>query len=142
MPKKPGPSTKRLDPEKARSFAACGATNEQIAAALGVSKGTLFNARKRDKALDDAIETGKDQADLAVVAALYRKAIGYETVANGKKVWMAGDTTAMIFWLKNRRPKEWRDRQQIDGNLTLSGKLSLVEFKKSMKDCGDAASRD
>ena len=138
MAKKPGPPLKKLDPEKARSFAACGATNEQIAAALGVSKGTLFNIRKRDKELDEAIETGKDQADLAVVAALYRKAIGYETVANGKKVWMAGDTTAMIFWLKNRRPKEWRDRQQIDGNLNVTGKMSMAALRQSLKGTKDA----
>jgi hypothetical protein len=83
-----------------------GGTNEQIASALGVSLGTLKNARNRDAGLDDAIKTGKDKADLRVVSSLYNKAIN-------------GDTTAMIFWLKNRRPAEWKDRKDVgltDGN--------------------------
>jgi hypothetical protein len=78
-----------------------GGTNEQIAAALGISTGTLHNVRKRDPAIDEAITRGKDKADLQVVAALYKKAL-------------AGDTTAMIFWLKNRRPVEWRDRHETE----------------------------
>lgn len=95
-----GPVPKALDHAKAESLAALGATNDQLAAALGVAKGTLFNARKRDKALDEAIKNGKDKADLAVVGSLYKKAT-------------SGDTTAMIFWLKNRRPTEWKDRKDV-----------------------------
>ena len=150
MPKKPGPKTIKLDPARVEAVAAMGGTNGQIAAGLGVSEGTLFNVRKRDPEVDAAITRGKDKADIQVIGALFRNAIGQVQVrqidARGRaRVITEGtkpDTTACIFWLKNRRPKEWRDRQQIDGNLTLSGKLSLVEFKKSMKDCGDAASRD
>jgi hypothetical protein len=99
--KKPGPPVKQLDHARAESVAAMGGTNEQIAAALGVSLGTLKNARNRDVGLDDAIRTGKDKADLRVVQSLYQKAIN-------------GDTTAMIFWLKNRRPTEWRDKRDFE----------------------------
>ena len=94
-----GPTPKVLDHAKAESVAAMGATNPQIAAALGVSETTLKNCRKRDQKLDAAIASGKDKADLQVVASLYKKALG-------------GDTTACIFWLKNRRPAEWRDRHE------------------------------
>jgi hypothetical protein len=95
-----------------------GGTNPQIAAALGVSEGTLFNCRKRDAGLDTAIQTGKDKVDLQVVAALYKKAMG-------------GDTTAMIFWLKNRRPNEWRDRHDVGlGNIPgASGKAGQFIVK-------------
>jgi hypothetical protein len=99
--KRMGPMPKKLDIERVESVAAMGGTNEQIAAALGIAKGTLFNIRKRDKAVDEAIQRGKDKVDIQVVAALYKKAL-------------AGDTTAMIFWLKNRRPNEWRDRHELD----------------------------
>ena len=103
-----------IDHARAESVAAMGGTNEQIAAALGVSEGTLFNCRKRDAKLDEAIARGKDKADLKVVAALYEKATGYHTTdKSGKTVWAAGDTTAMIFWLKNRRPNEWKDRKDF-----------------------------
>ena len=109
---KHGPIPKKLDIERVESVSAMGGTNEQIAAALGVSPTTLKNIRKRDKAVDEAVARGKDKADLQVVASLYKKAIGYDTVdRQNNKVWMAGDTTAMIFWLKNRRPAEWKDRK-------------------------------
>ena len=104
--KRPGPPPVVIDHARAESVAAMGGTNEQIASALGVSLGTLKNARNRDAGLDDAIKTGKDKADLRVVSSLYNKAIN-------------GDTTAMIFWLKNRRPAEWKDRKDVgltDGN--------------------------
>ena len=99
--KRMGPLPKKLDIERVESIAAMGGTNEQIAAALGIAKGTLFNVRKRDKAVDEAIASGKDKADIQVVGRLYKKA-------------MDGDTTAMIFWLKNRRPNEWSDHHQIE----------------------------
>jgi hypothetical protein len=94
-----GPKPKTLDIERVESVAAMGGTNEQIAVALRISEGTLFNIRKRDKAVDDAIKRGKEKADLLVIGALYKKAI-------------AGDVTAMIFWLKNRQPDKWRDRHE------------------------------
>lgn len=102
MPKKKsGPIPKILDVGRVESVAAMGGTNEQIAQALNVSAGTLFNIRKRDKSVDEAIRRGKDKADFQVVASLYKKALG-------------GDTTAMIFWLKNRRPSEWCDRHNFE----------------------------
>lgn len=107
--KHPGPPVIKLNASKAESIAAMGGTNGQIAAALGVSEGTLFNVRKRDQAVDEAIKNGKDKADLLVVSALYKAAL-------------AGDTTAMIFWLKNRKPEQWRDNQHsvaVDNHLTV-----------------------
>lgn len=111
---KHGPTPKKLDASRVESVAAMGGTNDQIADALGVSPKTLLNIRKRDAEIGEAVKRGKDKADLQVVASLYKKAIGYETLdKGGKAVWMAGDTTAMIFWLKNRRPLEWKDRKDV-----------------------------
>jgi hypothetical protein len=116
--KKSGPVPVVLDPGKAESLAAMGGTNPQIAAAMGVSEGTLKNCRKRDAALDAAIASGKDKADLQVVGSLYKKA-------------MAGDVTACIFWLKNRRPEEWRDRHEFDhsGKVKMDSKLTIEVVK-------------
>lgn len=107
-----GPRPKTLDVAKVESIAAMGGTNDQIAAALGVSDGTLKNIRKRDKAVDEAILRGKDKADVQVVAALYKKALG-------------GDTTACIFWLKNRQPDRWRDRHDMQHSGAVDGKLTI-----------------
>jgi len=73
------------------------------------------------------LKRGKDKADTNVIESLYRRAIGYSHPEdkifnnNGKALIVpttkhyAPDTTAAIFWLKNRRPEEWRDRQEITG---------------------------
>ena len=118
MPKKPGPVPVVLDHTKAESVAAMGGTNDQIATALGIAKRTLDAVRRRDKNIDEAIKRGKDKADIQVVGALYKKAMG-------------GDTTAMIFWLKNRRPEEWRDRHEYDhsGKIKTDGKLVIEVVK-------------
>jgi len=116
--KKSGPPLKHLNSTRVEKIASLGGTNEQIAQALDISEGTLFNIRKRDKAIDDAIKSGKDKADFLVVAALYQKAIGYQyTTGKGqyrKTVKIPGDTTAMIFWLKNRQPEKWREKMQVE----------------------------
>jgi len=137
--KKFGPIPKRLDPSKVESIAAMGGTNEQIAAILGISPTSLKNIRRRQKTVDKAIRRGKDKADFRVVAALYHKATGYSfTDLKEKKIDVPGDTTAMIFWLKNRRPGEWKDRHEVKGAVSLMARLSLTEMKKSLKGVEDA----
>jgi DNA-binding CsgD family transcriptional regulator len=137
--KKFGPTPKRLDPSKVESIAAMGGTNEQIAAILGISPTSLKNIRRRQKTVDKAIRRGKDKADFRVVAALYHKATGYSfTDLKEKKIDVPGDTTAMIFWLKNRRPGEWKDRHEVKGAVSLMARLSLTEMKKSLKGVEDA----
>jgi hypothetical protein len=125
---KHGPKPKKLDASRVESVAAMGGTNDQIADALGVSPKTLQNIRKRDADIDAAVKRGKDKADIQVVAALYKKAIGYETLDKaGKTVWAAGDTTAMIFWLKNRQPEKWRDKQEHE----ITGTYRIVHADES-----------
>jgi len=136
--KKFGPTPKRLDPSKVESIAAMGGTNEQIAAILGISPTSLKNIRRRQKTIDIAIRRGKDKADFRVVAALYHKGVGYSfTDLKEKKIDVPGDTTAMIFWLKNRRPHEWKDRHEVKGAVSLTARLSLADMKKSLKGVDD-----
>jgi hypothetical protein len=117
MPKH-GPTPKTLDIARVESVAAMGGTNDQIAEALGVAKRTLDAIRKRQPEVDEAVQRGKDKADLQVVAALYKKA-------------MAGDTTAMIFWLKNRRREEWGDRYDVahSGKIDSALTIKVVQVK-------------
>ena len=97
-----------------------GATDFDIVEALGVARSTFYKWRLEHKAFSDALKVGKIQADDRVEASLYRKAIGYEYEAvkifqfQGQEVVIPyteiqhPDTTAAIFWLKNRRPEQWR----------------------------------
>lgn len=82
-----------------------GCTNEEIAKRLGISRSTLQLWATQHPDVSDALKHGKEQVDFEVEQALYRKA-------------RSGDVVAMIFWLKNRRPKQWKDRPQEDTGAT------------------------
>ena len=74
-----------------------GLVDEQIAHNMGIAAGTLYDWKKKFSKISEALKTGKEVVDYQVENALLHKALG-------------GDTTAQIFWLKNRRPDKWRDK--------------------------------
>lgn len=114
--------------EQARKLCLLGATNPDLAGFFDVDLATIHRWRTAHDKFRDALKVGKEEADARVERSLYQKAIGYETET--VKIFMpAGaeepvyapytektppDTTAMIFWLKNRKPAEWRDRQHVE----------------------------
>lgn len=88
-----------LEPDnliRLEGWARDGLTLEQIAAEIGVTRESLTNWRKKFPEIREALKRGKDVVDRQVEMTLFQKAIN-------------GDTTAMIFWLKNRKPDEWRN---------------------------------
>lgn len=100
-----------------------GLTDEQIAHNIGISRGTLYDWKKAYPDISNALKRGKDVVDIEVENALLKRALGYEyteerveiSSKDGRKViqttkHVAADTTAQIFWLKNRRPDKWRDK--------------------------------
>ena len=74
-----------------------GLTNEQIAHNMGISLTTLKAYRNAYPSISATLKKGKEVVDFEVENALLQKALN-------------GDTTAQIFWLKNRRPDKWRDK--------------------------------
>ncbi len=104
-----------------------GATDPHICGAIGIGMATLHRWKKAHKGFRDAIKRGKDQADAEVAHSLYKKACGYEhedvhiAVLKDRRTGLiekvltpitkhyAPDTTACIFWLKNRQKDLWRD---------------------------------
>ena len=77
---------------------------------------------KKYSEISESLKSNKEIADIAVENALYKRAIGYqytETTKEAGKVVktvvkeVAPDTTAQIFWLKNRQPERWRDKQEV-----------------------------
>lgn len=114
-----------------------GLIEEQIAKNLGIGVSTLSKYKVEHIELVEALKKGKEFADVQVENALNKRALGYSYVevktttnADGKVSTteitkeVAADPTAMIFWLKNRKPKEWRDRKDIDSNINVTGETS------------------
>lgn len=77
-----------------------GLTDEQIAKNMGISTSTLYAWKLNHSEISEALKRGKEVADYEVENALYREAL-------------RGNTTAQIFWLKNRCPEKWRDKQDV-----------------------------
>lgn len=87
-----------------------GLTDEQIAKNMGISVKTLFNYKTNHLPILQALKKGKEVVDYEVENALLSSAL-------------EGNTTAQIFWLKNRRPDKWRDKQKEETDTTALNKL-------------------
>lgn len=120
--------------EQAAKLCALGATDDEMADFFGIHRATLYRWKIEYPAFCDAIKTAKEIADERVERSLYQKATGYditeeqaiklkveqhkeevEVVEVRKHV--PADTTAAIFWMKNRRSDRWRDKHEVDVNV-------------------------
>lgn len=100
-----------------------GLTDEQIAHNMGITSKTLYVWKNEYSDICEALKKGKEVVDYQVENALLNKALG-------------GDTTAQIFWLKNRRPDKWRDKPETVGekkpgdgaveSMTLADKMAAI----------------
>ncbi|WP_375790884.1 helix-turn-helix domain-containing protein [Bradyrhizobium sp. vgs-9] len=112
--------------EQAAKLCALGATDAELADFFKVTTVTIWRWQSAHVEFCNALKRGKEAADERVERSLYARATGYthEAVkifmpAGAKKPVYAKyqehvppDVTAQIFWLKNRRREEWRDKQE------------------------------
>ena len=119
-----------LTPEgllKLEGWARDGLTDEQIAYNMGICRDTLIQWKKRYSDISDTLKKGKEVVDRQVENALFKRALGYKytevtkeridgslVVTKEVEKEVVPDTTAQIFWLKNRKPNEWRDKQNVE----------------------------
>ena len=103
-------------PERAEAYLQEGHTELELAKHLGISKASLENYKNKHLDFLDALKRGKISTDDEVENALLKRAMGFTVKVNGKDVHYPPDVTAQIFWLKNRRPKDWRDVKNINLN--------------------------
>jgi len=131
MEKLPTKKRKRGQPTKFRAeFTAqavklvrLGAKDIELADFFGVDIATLYRWKNTHKHFCDALKLTKEETDARVERSLFERATGYER--NSVKIFLnkdskviqvpfreyiAPDTTACIFWLKNRQPEKWRER--------------------------------
>jgi IS30 family transposase len=110
-----------LDPIKVKRLAAQGLSQKQIAKAMGCAWSTLNANRKRSKDFNAAYEQGVAEGLSAVTNSLYEQALD-------------GNTTASIFFLKNRDDSRWRDRVETTHDHQLSLSNVLDSAKKRLID--------
>tara|TARA_R110002020_G_scaffold70727_3_gene183438 strand:+ start:1376 stop:1885 length:510 start_codon:yes stop_codon:yes gene_type:complete len=111
---------------QAEKLCLLGSTDKDMADFFDVSESTINLWKQKHPEFSESIKRGKISADANVASRLYKRAIGYEHDEdkifnnNGEPLivptikHVQPDTTAAIFWLKNRQPKMWRDSQNID----------------------------
>ena len=134
-----------LEPEgllKLEGWAKDGLTDEQIAQNIGIAASTLYEWKKQYPEISEALKKGKEVVDRHVENALLKRALGYkyeeiktEKTNEGKKVTVTvkevvPDTTAQIFWLKNRKPDQWRDKRDIEHSGEIGGVVIVDDIPK------------
>ena len=124
--------------EQAYKLCLLGHTDEELAQFFEIAKSTLYEWKHEYPDFSDSIKKGKEIADMDVAVKLLERAQGAVVVRqqaikmkdtqydnNGKKIseeerievvdlvhQEAPDTTALIFWLKNRKPSQWKDKRE------------------------------
>jgi hypothetical protein len=114
--------------EQAKKLCLLGATDQEMADFFKVALSTLNLWKLRHPEFSESLSEGKQAADSRVVRSLYQQAVGYEQdevkifmPANAEKpvyapfrAKVAPNVTAAIFWLKNRRREDWRDKVDLE----------------------------
>lgn len=120
-----------------------GLTDEQIANNLGIATSTFYDYKKKYSEFSESLKKGKEVVDYEVENALLKRALGYEyeektfeTEYNREKEeyierltkrvtkQVMPDTTAQIYWLNNRKPKQWKNKRNDETN---NDEISKVE---------------
>ena len=113
-----------------KSWAIKGLTDRQIADCIGIAESTLYEWKKKHSEISEALKKGKEVFDAESVEALHQAGIGHYieevytdiTIRDGvetkrirtRKRWIPSNVTALIFWLKNRDPDNWKDRKAVE----------------------------
>ena len=125
--------------DQALKLCLLGAIDKELAEFFSVSVQTLNKWKKDYPEFLESLKKGKNIADANVASRLYNRAIGYSCKATkfatsegritDSKEYIEHyppDTTAAIFWLKNRQPEKWRDKKEVYTNVKLGDELESL----------------
>lgn len=134
-----------------------GLTDEQIAKNIGIATSTFYEWKKKQIEFSEALKKGKEVIDFEVENALLKRALGYTITIEEEKldkygdvhtlkkdVHIPGDATAQIFWLKNRKPNNWKDRVETDEDKEAVANASQViaKIRKVAQEYTDGTNRN
>lgn len=127
--------------EQAKKLCALGATDKAMADFFNTSEQTFNAWKKAHPEFLDALKVSKKTEDERVEKSLFHRALGYyhddidirvvagEIVKTPIVKHYPPDTTAAIFWLKNRKPVEWREKQEVEHSGSVHLSLSEDDAK-------------
>lgn len=134
--------------ERICEWARMGVTDAEISKKIGINPQTFCEWKNAHPELPIALSKAKESVDDVVVSALWKRAQGYSHPSekvflskNGKVVRVKTiehyppDATSCIFWLKNRRPKEWRDTSKLE----FQGDLNMPQIVVNLPSNGKEA---
>jgi transcriptional regulator with XRE-family HTH domain len=110
--------------EQATRLCKLGATVEELAEAFNVAVSTVSKWIKEIPSFSEAVKAGRIDADARVAEALYAQAL-------------EGNVTAAIFWLKNRRRNEWRERHEVVNMTDAPSEMTDAELERIARAGGD-----
>lgn len=139
-----------------KGWAKDGLTDEQIANNMNISCSTFYKYKDKYVEISEALKKNKEVADYEVENSLFKRALGYDTPVlkhmkvkhveyndEGYKsceyeeiveihdiIHVPADITAQIFWLKNRQPGKWREKQKELNDMSEDDKVLLVDDLK------------
>ena len=127
-----------------------GLTDEQIAHNMGIATSTFYDWKNKHTKISESLKKNKEIVDIEVENALLKRALGYTITLKEQKVdkdgyvhdlvkdvHVPGDTTAQIFWLKNRRKQQWRDKVEVEKAEKIQ-KISIVNDLPKDEEDGDS----
>ena len=130
------------------AWARNGLTDEQIAKNLGIAVSTLNDYKNKYSEFSESLKRGKEVIDIEVENALLKRALGYKydevtkerdkdtgelVVTKVVTKEVVGDTTAQIYWLKNRKPDDWRDKKEIEHSGNISNPYESLTKEELLK---------
>lgn len=138
----------KINPEIVEMLYRKGFTDKEVAKVLEVDEASIHNWKKEHPDFFESLKSWKDEADEKIERSLYERAVGYShpdtkyfchegyVIAEPTTKHYPPDVTAQIFWLKNRKSKEWRDRVEnlnanFDSNVTYEQYLKSLEEDKN-----------
>ena len=129
--------------EQARKLCLLGFTDKQLAVFFGVNESTINRWKQKYPEFCKSIKSGKVVADAQVVDSLYNRALGMEVeevevrgdgddeIKRVIKKYIPPDTTAQIFWLKNRQPELWREKSTVANEVKIETSPISSIFEQS-----------
>jgi hypothetical protein len=134
---------------RGRRLCARGATNLDLAGRFGMARSTIGQWIATHSEFAEAVQQGRDVADATAVESLFRRVTGYDHQADKVFLYRSEprtvtytahvppETRACMFWLRSRRPEDWRAKAEPMPEVFADDIALLDAAGEGMRHAGD-----